>query len=78
MDHGAAQPSAVSFLSIGIQRRELLPPPVNRSRPCQSLSPDTTRERQRLEETLEGSAEKYRTIVEGQTELISRFFPTQY
>ena len=47
----------------------------NRSRPCQSLSPDTTRERKCLEEALEESEEKYRTIVEGQTELISRFLP---
>ena len=47
----------------------------NRSRPCQSLSPDTTRERKCLEEALEESEEKYRTIVEGQTELITRFLP---
>ena len=74
MDHGAAQPSAVSFLSIGIRDGSLYRM-SNRSRPCQSLSPDTTRERKCLEEALEESEEKYRTIVEGQTELITRFLP---
>jgi PAS domain S-box-containing protein len=46
-----------------------------RSRPCQGVSPGRTVARKRLEEALEESEEKYRTIVEGQTELISRFLP---
>lgn len=47
----------------------------HRSRPCHTISTDRTVERKRLEEALEESEEKYRTIVEGQPELISRFLP---